>query len=185
MSCKLMTSHCLNKPIWCLSAPLFTYKLLPLDFCRGSYSKQYYIKEFSPGDLFKSLEVLCAYYGSGIPKDLDTTGKIFWAWVQCRPPVESDGALRSLPSSPLQPLSIYRGWHSMTSPPPSTHTHTHTVIHKCVPMLMETTGWSNLWTPTQRFMSHWKQQGERERHVESDGEKRSAVYKYLGIHFSL
>lgn len=28
-------------------------------------------------------------------------------------------------------------------------------------------------------------ENERERHVESDGEKRSAVYKYLGIHFSL
>lgn len=26
---------------------------------------------------------------------------------------------------------------------------------------------------------------EREGHVESDGERGSAVYKYLGIHFSL
>lgn len=71
------------------------------------------------------------------------------------------GGLQSLPSSPLQPSSIYREWHWMTSPPPSTHTHTD--VHKYAPMLREKIGWSNFWTPTQRFMAHWKQQGQHMR----------------------
>lgn len=77
------------------------------------------------------------------------------------PPLQNwgGGGGASLPSSPPQPTRIYREWHQMTSPPPSTHTHRH----KYAPMLREKIGWSNFWTPTQRFMAHWKQQGQRKR----------------------
>lgn len=43
------------------------------------------------------------------------------------------------------------------------HHHQHIHTHKYAPMLREKIGWSNSWTPTQRFMAHWKQQGQRKR----------------------
>lgn len=139
MSCKLITSHSLNKSIWCLSASLFTHKVLPLSCWRDSFCEQCYVKELPLGT--EMLAVVCAYCGSGNPKDHDTTGKICWVWAQCSPPAStaagSDGGLQSLPSSPLQSSSIYREWHWMTlhlrqhTEPHTTHIYTDTNMLLC------------------------------------------------------
>ncbi len=146
VSCKLITSHSINKPIWRLSAALFTRKVLPVSCWRVSFCEQCYVKELPLGTVEMSGSPLCLLWFRDSQRP--------WHYRQV-----------ILSTSAMQPTSAHPGrigWgpavltlFTPTTPAvfigndtkwPCSTNNIHT--HKYAPLLREKIGWSNFWAPT-------------------------------------
>lgn len=91
----------------------------------------------------------------------DTTQQLFWVQQQMRSGFAGwGGTCSSYPLHPIGPL-VFIG--TDTEQPFRRHQHRHKCTQtftKYAPALSGKIGWSDLWSPTWRFMAYWKQRGQ-------------------------